>query len=152
MAMSHWRKRSLLSCSWSLWQEALLCGAYSEVLRSQSHPQEMGMSLKNSFHLELPKSWVFLGAKPCFQKVILSPGCANPEHLELMSSSVGTEKGPQDGPQSSLGALELQGLRSFLRSLCPNWDPLWAAFTRPLNCPCSFTFFLRLSLVLLRGM
>lgn len=109
-AMWHkWRKKSLLSCSWSLWQKALLYGAYSEALRSQSHPQELGISLKDSVHLELPKSWVFLGAKLWFQKVILIPGCANPEHSELMSSSLGAEKGSQDGPQSSIGAQGASG-------------------------------------------
>lgn len=59
--------------------------------------------------------------KPRSQQAILSPGSA-------------TER--PWGP----GA---QGRRSFLRSLCPTWDPRRAAFTRPLNCPCSFTFFLQ---------
>lgn len=35
------------------------------------------------------------------------------------------------------------GRRSFLRSLCPTWDPRWVALTRPLNWPCSFIFFLQ---------
>ena len=77
-------------------------------------------SLEDDFCLELPKSWVPLGTKLCSQQVILSLGSA-------------TEQ--PGGP----GA---QGRRSFLRSLCPTWDPRRAAFTRPLNCPCSFTFFL----------
>lgn len=67
----------------------------------------------------------------------LSAGSANLEHLVLAEQP----RGPQ-----------LQERRPFLRSLWPTWEPRWAAFTSPLNCPCSFTFFLRLSLVLLRGM
>lgn len=75
--------------------------------------------------LELPKSWAPLGTKPWFPQVILSPGSAT-------DWAAGQPRSP--------GA---QGRRSFLRSLCPAWDPRWAAFTRPLNCPCSFPFFLQ---------
>lgn len=100
---------------------------------ARPHLQVPRTSLKGDSRLEFPKS------------------CASGNQALIPTVHSESRWCHSLGRRAALGP-GVQGRRAFLRSLCPTWDPRWAAFTRPLNCPCSFTFFLRLSLVLLRGM
>lgn len=101
--------------------------SHSAMTKPHSHLQTPGASLKGDrFSFGASKIQGTSGTQAWFQQVTLSPGSTADRSIwSWCQGSLGAEKGLRLDHRAAWGGggPGAQGRRSFLRSLCPTWEP-----------------------------